>query len=122
MCIQFVFLNLGVFKPGNYSWKAKTRDSEFKKSGVFVIAKSELEYVNIEADHTVLYQLSRMLEVGFFFPNQKSELVQQLQSNSNTILHTREKKHGIIDIPWILLILLSFATFEWVVRRYNGLI
>ena len=48
--------------------------------------------------------------------------IKKIESNSNTILHTRENKHGIIDIPWILLILLSFATFEWVVRRYNGLI
>lgn len=116
------FLNLGVFEPGNYYWKARIRDSDLIKTGGFVIAKSELEYVSIEANHIVLHQLSRMLEGGFFFKDQIRGLIDVLQLNSSTILHNREKKHGIIDIPWILVILLSFVGFEWVVRRYNGLV
>ena len=42
--------------------------------------------------------------------------------NNVKVIYLTEKMQGIINIPWILLILLSVIFIEWFVRRYNGLV
>ena len=78
--------------------------------------------MNIKADHNILYQLSKVLDGGLFFPEEINELVNTLNSKKNTIIHVKEKTHALINIHWILLILLSLVIIEWFVRKYNGLV
>ena len=42
--------------------------------------------------------------------------------NNHKIIHNQEKLEGIINIPWILLILFFLIFIEWFARRYNGLL
>ena len=42
--------------------------------------------------------------------------------NKNSLLILEDKLKQLIDFEWILLILLSLISLEWLVRKYNGLI
>lgn len=120
--INKYFLNLGVLEPGDYYFKAKIRGTDLVKEGSFTIQSIHLEGMNLTADHQILYQLSKMLDGDLFFPDQMNSLIDILNTNKNTIIHVKEKTHGLINIHWILLILLSLIAFEWFIRKYNGLI
>jgi len=66
-----------------------------------------------------------MLSGGKTFSlNDIDNLIQRIKESKQNkkIIYSKEKLEGLINIPWILLILLILIFIEWFVRKYNGLI
>jgi len=117
-------LSVGVLDVGKYTFLAKVRGSEILKKGNFDVKAIQLEQLHTVANHKLLYQLSDMSGGALFYPNQTDKIaaaIKQSKNNHNRI-STEEKLKGIINIPWILLSLLSLISLEWFLRKYNGLI
>ena len=76
------------------------------------------------ANHKLLYQLANISGGGLFYPNQTEEIIPVINQSKNnySVISMQEKLKGIINIPWILLSLLSLISLEWFLRKYNGLI
>ena len=109
---------------GKYSFLAKVNGSEMSKRGGFDVKAIQLEQLHTVANHKLLFQLSNNSGGKLFYLNQLDEVATTInQSKDNyTSISVAEKLKGIINIPWILLLLLALISFEWFIRKYNGLI
>ena len=109
---------------GKYTFLAKVKGSEILKKGSFDVKAIQLEQLHTVANHKLLYQLSDMSSGVLFYPNQTDKIVAAIKQSKNNYkrISTEEKLKGIINIPWILLSLLSLISLEWFLRKYNGLI
>lgn len=117
-------LNAGVLDVGKYSFLAKVKGSDIMKRGNFDVKAIQLEQLHTVANHQLLYQLANTSGGKLFYPNQIDEVVATIKQSKNNYkrISTEEKLKGIINIPWILLSLLSLISLEWFLRKYNGLI
>jgi len=117
-------LNAGVLDVGKYTFLAKVKGSEILKKGSFDVKAIQLEQLHTVANHKLLYQLSNTSGGSLFFPNQTDEIITAIKQSKNNRhrISIEEKLKGIINIPWILLSLLSLISLEWFLRKYNGLI
>ena len=116
-------LDAGILDVGKYTFIANVKGTEMLSSGSFDIISTQLEKLNTIANHKLLYQIAELSEGELFYPNQMDDIinairVSKLNYNRITI---KEKLKGIINIPLILLILLTTISMEWFLRKYNGL-
>ena len=114
------FMKVSSLKPSEYTYTASYNNSEEIVKGSFnVISKQKESKVDV-ANHQLLYQLSfeSSGKQYFDYSNIATDLV---ESNQNkTIIHSSEKNESVINKMWLLILLLSFLSFEWIVRKYNG--
>lgn len=117
-------LNAGALDVGKYTFSAKVKGSEMLKKGSFDVKVIQLEQLHTVANHKLLYQLANTSGGALFYPNQTDKIVAAIKQSKNNYkrISTEEKLKGIINIPWILLSLLSLISLEWFLRKYNGLI
>ncbi len=89
--------------------------------GQFLVTQSDLELENLVADHNVLRTLSN--ENNGDFVNYKNiiELRKSLENKGlvNKVVSNEELK-DFINLRWILVLLIVFATIEWSLRKYFG--
>ena len=114
------FMKVSSLKSSEYTYTASYNNSEEIVKGSFnVISKQKESKVDV-ANHQLLYQLSFESngKQYFDYSNIATDLV---ESNQNkTIIHSSEKNESVINKMWLLVLLLSFLSFEWIVRKYNG--
>jgi hypothetical protein len=117
-------LNLGVLDLGKYTFSAKVKGSELIKRGSFDVKAIQLEQLYTVANHKLLFQLANNSGGKLFYPNQSDEIISAIKKSKNNFISisSKEKLKGMINIPLILLILLSIISLEWFLRKYNGLI
>ena len=117
-------LNVGVLDVGKYTFLAKVKGSELISKGRFDVKAIQLEKLYTVANHKILSQLANSSDGKIFYPNQPDKIIAAIKNSKNNFINisSKEKLQGMIDIPWILLILLSLISLEWFLRKYNGLI
>ena len=95
-----------------------------EKFGKISIKEIQLEKLSLVANHQLLYALSQSSGGSSFYPSNFSSLIDLINENQNknSLLILEDKLKQLIDFEWILLILLSLISLEWLVRKYNGLI
>lgn len=118
-------LNIGVLPPGEYSYKATTNngDKAFEQKGFITVKEIVAEQMQLVANHQLLSQLSYKSGGKFYYPNQLSQLGDNLLNNENikTITYSHKDVKELIDVKSIFFILLLFISIEWFLRKYNGL-
>jgi len=117
-------LDAGKLEIGKYSFIAKVKGTSLNKTGGFEVKVIQLEQLNAIADHKLLLALAKASGGAVFNKDNVNELITKVKNNKDNykIIHTKEKLEGIINIPWILLSLLSLISTEWFARKYNGLL
>jgi hypothetical protein len=117
-------LDAGVLPEGKYSFLAKINGSDIIKRGSFDVKAIQLEQLHTVANHKLLFQLANNSGGKLFHLNQLNEVVNTINKSKDNYqsISVAEKLKGIINIPWILLSLLTLISFEWFIRKYNGLI
>ncbi len=114
----------GAFPVGDYNYIAETRydDKVHKVKGSFSVLPIDIEAVNTQANHHLLYRLANENKGKEFLPSQWDDLYNSLISNQNIVpVETKEEKlMELINLKWVFFILLSFISLEWFFRRYNG--
>jgi len=83
-----------------------------------------LEQLYTVANHKLLFQLANNSGGKLFYLNQLDEVAATISKSKGNYksISVAEKLKGVINIPWILLSLLILISFEWFIRKYNGLI
>ena len=116
--------DIGVFDDGNYTFKAKVVGTDLVKRGVFDVVDLQLELLIPVANHQLLHKLANLSNGRVFLKTQMKELSSEIikSEKNKRIIHTKEKLESLINIPWILLSLLTLISVEWIVRKYNGLV
>ena len=117
-------LDAGKLEIGKYSFIAKVKGTSLNKTGGFEVKVIQLEQLNAIADHKLLLALAKASGGAVFNKDNVNELITKVKNNKDNykIIHTKEKLEGIINIPWVLLILLFLISTEWFARKYNGLL
>jgi len=117
-------LNVGVMDVGKYTFLAKVKGSELISNGSFDVKAIQLEQLYTVANHKILLQLANISGGKLFYPNQSDKIITAIKKSKNNLISisTKEKLKDMINIPMILLILLTLISLEWFLRKYNGLI
>ena len=117
-------LNVGVMDVGKYTFLAKVKGNELISKGSFDVKAIQLEQLYTVANHKILFQLANISGGKLFYPNQSDKIITAIKKSKNNLISisTKEKLKDMINIPMILLILLTIISLEWFLRKYNGLI
>ncbi len=113
-------LNLSSLPAGNYTYEVVANG--IKKSGDFEIIDFDIEAQFVNPNITKLSQLTN--NTNLYYLNQYEKLFTELKNNKNykpiqkVILSTTP----IIKWKVLLAILIGLLTFEWLLRKYKGLI
>jgi hypothetical protein len=117
-------LDAGRFTPGNYSYNAlATIGGEvFKTSGQFSVVDVDLESLQLVADHDLLQALSGQSGGEMLTPEQLGRLTNLLKDSSDikTVIYTSKRIMELINIPWLLVTILTLLSFEWFMRKRSG--
>ena len=118
------YLNLGNLNPDSYKIFAKVEKRNYEKNGLINIKPINVEFLNKIANHQILNDLSKITGGKSYSLNNLNLLINNLNNNKDSFISTRfeDKLIQLIDYELILLILLVLISFEWFVRKYNGLI
>lgn len=108
---------------GVYRYKASTTvlGKSEEVAGEFVVRDIQLEDLSTTADHNTLRQLAQQTGGKFFGKNQFDDLKKALLNRTlPDKIDSVEELQEPINLRWILLLLLTLATAEWVARKYLG--
>ena len=117
-------LDLSVLDAGSYSFEVKVNKGSHRKSGTIEILKFNIEQQFLNADIDQLRQLSANTNTTIYFDTQVNQLIEQLTSENRfySIQKITKKSVYLINISFMLFLLFSTLTTEWLIRKYNGLI
>ncbi|MBS4014071.1 MAG: hypothetical protein KGZ97_10015 [Bacteroidetes bacterium] len=117
-------LNIGLFPPGNYSYKATTivNNEIFQVTGVITIAELNFEAGNLLADHNLLFRMALETDAKMYFPGGLEELVNDIKGRKDiaAILYSHKQYSDLINWRWLFFVLLLFLSVEWFVRKRAG--
>ena len=117
-------LDLGVLDAGSYSFEIKVNKESHRESGTIEILKFNIEQQFLNADINQLKQLSANTNTTIYFDTQVNQLIEQLTSENRfySIQKITKKSVYLMNISFMLFLLFSTLTTEWLIRKYNGLI
>lgn len=117
-------LKAGIFSAGEYTYVATTSfdGKTYEKKGKFSVEELKVEYLNLVANHKLLYNLAISKDGKLFYPNQLKELEQEIYNQENIVPISYSKKsvEDIIKWKWIFFLILSLLSIEWFLRKRNG--
>ncbi len=117
-------LDAGRFPAGTYSYTASTNvnGQALNQSGRFTVESIQLELFNTTADHGLLRNLSRDNGGKFYYPNEFTNMVQDLKTDSSIkpVVYATTNTKPIIHFKWLFALLFLFIILEWFLRRFYG--
>lgn len=118
------YIDLGNLNPDSYKIFAKVEKRNYEKKGKINIKSINVEFLNKIANHQILNDLSKISGGKSYNLANLNLLINNLNEDKDNFVSTRfeDKLIQLIDYELILLILLLLISFEWFVRKYNGLI
>lgn len=122
---QFYRLDAGLFPPGDYHFDAKVEigNQTYTETGNFAVMPVNIELLETQANHRMLYQLAQQSGGDFFLPSDIESLVENIISNSEIkpFSYFQSLLSEILNLRWIFFILLSILSLEWFLRKYWGI-
>lgn len=117
-------VNLDGLEAGNYSFKVTEKQSNTSFSASFEVLDFEIEKQFVNPDKNRLEQLATNTSGKAYYPNQIENLIQSLIANEKYIPTQKESinKLPLIDWIWLLILAITALSFEWFIRKYNGLL
>ncbi len=111
-------------RPGIYKYTASAMlgELQYKDQGVFMVSDQKKEWMNQQADYSLLQKISYYSNGYFYTSGTLSSLKNRLlkQDTSKTQISEENSYHDLIEfkgIFWLVIILLSI---EWSIRKWSG--
>ena len=119
-----LFVDLGVLKPGKYSYVASVDESDENKTGFFNVKKIQLEQMSDVVNHKTLNQISNQSGGKVFYMNSLKELESVINSSelNKKIIHSKQNIVSFLGITNLLILLIFLILLEYFLRKYNGLV
>ena len=117
-------LNAGNLEVGKYSFSAEVKlgNETYTENGEFSVLPVNLEAINTQANHQMLFLLSEFTGGKFFYPQQKSLLINELNNNDlKSTSYFQEMITELLNLKAIFFVLLLFLSVEWFLRKYWGI-
>lgn len=115
----------GILSPGTYQYKAQSKSHPHlgSQEGMFIVKPLNLEYQNLQANHTLLKTWAQNQDGTFYTPNQWEQMVTELKNNETLyagLIQTRTQKQFLNDLLIFLLIITTLFSLEWLLRKWEG--
>ena len=119
------YLNAGHLPVGDYSFTAKVDlgGKTFTETGIFTVTPVNLENIDLQANHKMLFQLAEGTGGKFFNLGQTDELINEI-AKSNRLVATsyfQEMVNELLNLKWIFAMILILLSVEWFLRKYWGI-
>jgi hypothetical protein len=115
-------LNTGIWPGGVYTYTASTNynGTTHTVKGSFVVEHMPLEQMESGADFDILYSLSKKYNGSFIPASLITSLEDSVTKNINIkpVIQSNVQSVPLIDWKWYFLLILVFATIEWLLRKY----
>lgn len=117
-------LDVGLFAPGVYNYKAKTtlNGAAFESKGQITVKPLKIEQVNTTADHSLLFSLAEKHRGKMFLKNQWLDLAKEIKNNPEIkpISYSQSSLNEWINLKWLFFIAFLLLAIEWFLRRISG--
>lgn len=117
-------LELGRLPQGIYTWYATTDFSgkSYRAEGTFLVKEVKTEWLNSAADHRMLRNISQNTNAQFYFPNQLSQLKDDIMNRDDivTVSYNERSFKDLIDYKWLFFLIVLLMSVEWFIRKFNG--
>lgn len=117
-------LDAGKLPVDFYSYSARVNrgDKQFTESGEFTVSSLSIEKTNTRADHNYLYNLALNRGGAMFYPANLYELVRAMSEREEIkpVIYSEKRYTEILNLPLLLVLLLSLLTAEWFMRKRAG--
>jgi hypothetical protein len=117
-------LNAGALPVDNYTWEAKVHvgDQVFTDRGAFSISPLNIETINTRADHNLLFQLAEKTNGRMVYPDSLPQLANELRKRADitTITYSTRQYTELVNLPWILILIITLLAAEWLLRKRSG--
>lgn len=117
-------LNAGSLPAGNYSYQARVQmgDKMLNETGEFSIKALNIENINTQADHNLLFNLAENNGGEMIYPDRLDYLSSLISSREDikTITYTQKRYTELLNYFWILVLILSLLASEWFMRKRAG--
>jgi hypothetical protein len=121
---NYYVLNLSKLPVGIYKYKATSKlgNDNFSDVGEFVVRRSNIESIFLNADHRMLNRLAVDHNGSMYYPNQIEDLKNTLDNldSLKTRVHYQDRYMGINSIFFIFAGLVFLLSLEWFLRKYFG--
>jgi hypothetical protein len=115
-------LALESLEPAEYTYTVSVENQQIKKTGSFKVNDYEVEKQFTNSNSKKLSRLAIKTNGELFYPNQSSELVDQLLIDKRYVTTQKSvtKQQELIDWKWVLFLIIGLLTIEWFTRKYYG--
>lgn len=117
-------LSIGILPPGEYDFtaKAKLGANAYTAKGSFLVEAVNVELTESEANHQLLFNLSKTTGGTMVYPNQMMSLVDIIKQNEKvkTVSHQEKNYEPLINLKWLFALIVLLLSFEWFLRKRNG--
>jgi hypothetical protein len=117
-------LNAGILPVGEYKWEAKVKVGEkiLAQSGEFSVNALQIEALNSEADHGLLYSLAERNGGSVVYPADMDKLLEVIKSREDIkpVVYSNERLDELINLKWVFFLLLLLLSLEWFFRKRSG--
>ena len=111
-------LERGVYK---YKATSSINGKVEEITGEFVVKDTQIENINLTADHSLLKNLADRTSGKFYLASQIDELERELYQRKYTgILHSNEAYLPLINLKALFFVFLLLVSIEWFMRKYHG--
>lgn len=108
--------------PAVYNFIVGVVDQSHEKYGSFKITKYQIEAQFTHADVFKLEQLALNTGGAPFYKDEITRLIQELLADKTYYSEQKAivKEQSLLEWKWLLLIIISLSTVEWILRKYSG--
>ena len=117
-------LNVGSLSEGSYTVEAKAvlNGKSLSANYRFTVVPVYLEEISLQADHRLLYQLSKNTGGELFKANELSGVEQSIRSDNHMkpVLSSSLSTKPLMEYKWLMIAILLLLGVEWFLRKYYG--
>lgn len=116
--------DLGDLKPGKYVFKIGVEGKSISKSGKFTILDYDVEQQFFSSNYKKMENFSTATGGTLYYPLQMNKLAQELNSDKRFLPTQKSVENvvSLVDFKILLGLIITALSFEWFIRKFNGLI
>jgi len=118
------YLDAGYMPAGTYTYQGRTKigDKGYTVSGEFIVKKVDLEYLDVTANHHLLYNIAKKQGGKMVYPKDMASLADSIaqRNDIHAIAYMETEFKDLIFFKWLFFLLLAFMSAEWFLRKYFG--
>ncbi len=118
------YLNAGKLPVGKYNYTAivNTGNFSYTEKGEFIVKKVFIEATQTIADHNMLFRLAEMHGGELIYPSNMADLPTIIRQHEEIkpVSYYHKRYTDMINIFWLLIIIVSLLSVEWLARKLSG--